>query len=92
MRRIFWVTLGASAGILAVRRLTSLANRWTPDGVARRAGGLGERLAEFWAVVQEAAAEREVELRDALGLDGRHDLVDAPGNPAGTAANVGDNR
>ncbi len=77
MRRVFWVTLGATAGVLVVRRFTQVANRWTPNGVAERAGGLGERLAVFWSQVQQAAGEREEELREALGLDGRHDAVDA---------------
>ncbi len=77
MRRIFWVTLGASAGVLVVRRLTAAANRYTPEAVARRASGLGDRLAAFSAEVRAGMAEREAELRDSLGLDGRHDQVDA---------------
>ncbi len=72
------MTLGASAGVLVVRRLTSAANRFTPDGVSRGLGGIGDRIAAFAAEVQAGMAEREVELRDALGLDGRHDAVDAP--------------
>jgi hypothetical protein len=72
------MTLGASAGVLVVRRLTSAANRFTPDGVSRGLGGIGDRIAAFAAEVQAGMAEREVELRGALGLDGRHDAVDAP--------------
>ena len=78
MRRLFWVTLGATAGVLVVRRLTAAAGRFTPEGVSRGLEGLGDRFAAFAADVQEAMAEREVELRAALGLDGRHDAVDAP--------------
>lgn len=78
MRRLFWVTLGATAGVLVVRRLTTAANRFTPEGVSRGLGGLGDRLAAFAAEVKTGMAEREVELRGALGLDGRHDAVDAP--------------
>lgn len=70
MRRLFWVALGASAGVLLVRRLTRVARAWTPEGLADRAGGAGERLAGFIADVSAAAAEREAELREALGVDG----------------------
>lgn len=74
MRRLFWVALGASAGVLVVRKLTRAANAWTPEGIASRAGGAGERISaavsDFFGAVSEAAAEREAELRAALGLAG----------------------
>ena len=69
MRRLFYVALGATAGVLIVRRVTAAANKWTPEGIATQAGGVGDRVAAWWAEVQHFAAEREVELRDALGLD-----------------------
>jgi hypothetical protein len=66
---LFYVALGASAGVLLVRRITAAANRWTPEGIAAQAGGAGDRLSLWWAEVQHHAAEREAELRDALGLN-----------------------
>jgi hypothetical protein len=69
VRRLFYVALGATAGVLLVRRLTDVANRWTPEGIAAQAGGAGERMSAWWADVQQFAAEREIELREALGLD-----------------------
>lgn len=69
MRRLFYVALGATAGVLIVRKLTAAANKWTPEGIAAQAGGAGERFAAWWAEVQAFAAERELELREALGLD-----------------------
>jgi hypothetical protein len=69
MRRLFYVALGATAGVLLVRRVTAVANKWTPQGVAAQAGGAGDRLAGLWAEVQQHAAEREAELREALGLE-----------------------
>ncbi len=65
---MFYLALGATVGVIAVRRATALANRWTPQGIAAQAGGLGETVAAWWADVHEFAAEREAELRDALGL------------------------
>jgi hypothetical protein len=69
VRRLFYVALGATAGVLLVRRITATANKWTPEGIAAQAGGVGDRVATWWAEVQHHAAEREVELREALGLD-----------------------
>ena len=73
MKRLFYVALGATAGVLIVRRVTAAANKWTPEGLATQAGGVGDRVAAWWAEVQHFAAEREVELRDALGLDTDHE-------------------
>ncbi len=80
-RRLIYISFGAVAGVLAVRRATQAAQRLTPAGVQQRLstgyGGLGERVRAFLDEVQIAAAEREHELRTLLGLDGTHDLVDA---------------
>ena len=69
MRRLFYVAFGATAGVLVVRRVSKAANKWTPEGIAAQAGGAGERIAEWWAEVKVLAAQREAELREALGLD-----------------------
>lgn len=66
---MFYVALGATAGVLLVRRLTEAANKWTPEGIATQAGGVGDKLSLWWAEVQHYAAQREAELREALGLD-----------------------
>ena len=80
-RRLFYVTLGAVAGVLLVRKLTSTAQRFTPAGVqqsiAGGLAGLADAVRDFTAEVRDAMAEREVELRDALGLDGSNDDIDA---------------
>lgn len=76
MRRVFWLAVGAGVGVFVVRRLGQAAGRLTIPGLAERAG-------TFWAQVRAAAAEREEELRAALGLDGGHDETDVrPGGPA----------
>ena len=69
MRRLFYVAFGATVGVIVVRRVSAAANRWTPEGLAAQAGGLGDQIAGWWAEVQHYAAEREAELREALGLD-----------------------
>ena len=92
-RRLFYVSLGAMAGVLVVRKLTSTAQRLTPAGVqesmAGALAGLAERLREFTELVREGMVEREAELRLSLGLDGSHDLVDTePGHTGGLEPDV----
>jgi hypothetical protein len=69
MKRLFYVAAGATIGVIAVRKASQAAQRFTPAGVARGAGGLGGRVAEWWQIVQEMSAVREAELREALGID-----------------------
>ena len=69
VRRLFWTALGASAGVLAMRKLASTAKAYTPEGVAQGLSGLGEGLRELAAAVRESMAERDAELRLALGID-----------------------
>ncbi|HEX3005515.1 MAG TPA: hypothetical protein VHO27_14970 [Angustibacter sp.] len=69
MRRVFWIALGATAGVLVVRKLTKTAESYTPEGMAKGLAGLGEGLREMAQVVREAMDERDAELRLALGVD-----------------------
>jgi Family of unknown function (DUF6167) len=73
MRRLFWISLGATVGILAVRKVQQTAESLSPSGVAGsvRSGlaGLTEAVKDFGDEVQVAMLERETELRVALGLD-----------------------
>jgi hypothetical protein len=78
---MFYLALGATVGILVVRKATSAAQRFTPAGMQSSLtgalGGLGEAIREFGANVREGMAEREYQLRTELGLDGSHDVVDS---------------
>lgn len=89
-RRLFYVALGATAGVLIVRKLTQAAQKVTPAGVqqsiAGSLAGLTDAIREFTAEVRDAMAEREVELRDALGLDGTNDDIDAHAFTPGTGS------
>ena len=68
MRRLFWVAVGATAGVYAVRKVQKTLHAYSPAGLADRAGGLGGSLKGFVDEVRTAMAEREADLRDALGL------------------------
>jgi len=80
-RRIFYIALGATVGVLVVRKASQAAARFTPAGVQQSMtgalGGLGEAIRDFGECVREGMAEREDQLRTELGLDGCHDVVDS---------------
>ena len=74
MRRLFWLALGATAGVLIVRKLSRAAEKLTPQGIVQSfTDGLNElavAVREFTADVREAMTDREAALREAAGLDG----------------------
>ena len=73
MRRLFWLTMGITIGVLVVRKMSQAAERLTPQSVVGQlADGLrdlGDAIADFGADVRAAAAGREEELRSGTGLD-----------------------
>ena len=81
MRRLFWVAVGAAAGIYAVRKVQKTLHAYSPAGLADRASGLsnslGDSLAGFVHEVRSGMVEREAELRDALGLSEESRLTPA---------------
>jgi hypothetical protein len=64
-RRLFYVTFGAVAGVLVVRQAAKAAAALSPGSMA---GSLVASLQDFMADVREFMAEREDELREALGI------------------------
>jgi hypothetical protein len=72
-RRLFYISLGATAGILVARKVTQTAQRYTPSGVSKGVlgalGGLGDAIRDFGADVRAGMAEREEQLTRELGLD-----------------------
>ena len=81
-RRLFYIALGATAGVLVFRKAGQVLQRYSPSGMsqglAAAVGGLGEAVREFGAEVRAGMAEREAELRAGLGIDG----VPLPGDQA----------
>lgn len=69
MRRLFWVALGATVGVLAVRKVNQTIEAYSPAGVGRSLTSVGDGLRELADVIREGMAEREAELRVALGVD-----------------------
>ena len=73
MRRLFWVALGATVGVLLVRKVSKVAQAYSPSGLAEGLSSglsdLGDGLREMAEAVREGMAQRETELRYALGID-----------------------
>jgi hypothetical protein len=69
MRRLFWVALGATAGVLIVRKIDQTVQAYTPEGMGRSLAGVADALRDAAQAVREGMAEREAELRLALGVD-----------------------
>ncbi len=80
MARLFWVALGAAAGVYAVRKVTKAAEAYTPAGVAHGLSDFADGLRELADAVREGMSEREEELKLALGIDAG--TVDAGDDPA----------
>ena len=73
-RRLFWLAMGITIGVLVVRKLTAMAARMTPRGLAESftygLSDLADAIRSFGADVRDAMAEREAELREGVGFDG----------------------
>jgi hypothetical protein len=74
MRRLFWLALGATVGVLVMRKLSRMAEKLTPRGMAGSLGDglaeLAEALRDFGGEVRAAMRARESELRAGVELDG----------------------
>lgn len=84
MSRLFWIAAGAAAGVLVVRKLQKTAEQLTPQGLARSftlaLEDLADAVRDFADEVRAGMSEREIELREALGLGETGDA----GNETGT--------
>ena len=92
VRRLFWVSLGASAGVLVFKQLTKAAQELTPAGIADRVSGSGGSLVDsvksFFEDVRDLAHDREDELNVALGLDAPPAADEAPSGSDGSSKNA----
>ncbi|CAM3214516.1 DUF6167 domain-containing protein [Nocardioides dubius] len=68
MRRGFWFAAGAGAGIYAMNRARRLRESLTVEGLRDRAQALSLGARMFRDEVAQAQVDKEVELRERLGL------------------------
>ncbi len=69
MARLFWIAVGAGAGVWAARKVKDKAYKYTPEGVADNVTGIGEAIKYFADEIRAGMAEREQELYRAIGAD-----------------------
>ncbi|WBQ08028.1 DUF6167 family protein [Kribbella sp. CA-293567] len=69
MKRILWLIIGVAVGVYAVTRLKKRAQQLAPDSLQQSAEKVASAIRHFGDEVRAGMAERETELRDALGID-----------------------
>ena len=69
MKRILWFIIGTAVGVYAVTRLKKRAQLLAPDSLQASAEKVAAAIRHFGDEVRAGMAERETELRDALGID-----------------------
>lgn len=88
IRRAFWFTTGAAAGVWATTKVNRKLRTLAPDSLAARAADAavdtGNRLRDFALDVRAGMAQREDELNDRLGLDATAEAGRHPALPAQT--------
>jgi hypothetical protein len=71
IKRLIWFLVGAAVAAFVIKKVRDYFRRATPEAIGQRlatqAGGLGESAAGFIDRARAAMAEREAELREALG-------------------------
>ena len=71
MKRLFWLALGVTVGVLVMRKLTSTAQQLSPRGMSASLQGLAEAVRDFADEVREGMSVRERELAEGTGIDGK---------------------
>lgn len=69
MKRILWLIIGILVGVYAVTRLKKRIQVLAPESLQQSAEKVASAIRHFGDEVRAGMEEREVELRDALGID-----------------------
>lgn len=69
IKRVFWMSVGVTIGVIAVRRLSDARNTLGPAGLSQAIGTAADALQNFADAFREGMNEREGELRTALGME-----------------------
>jgi hypothetical protein len=78
------MALGATVGVIVVRRVSRAAQAYTPEGIGRSLTAAVDSLRDLVDDVSTGMAEREQELRVALGVEpGTMDAEDPASAQAG---------
>ena len=69
MKRILWFVIGTVVGVYVVTRLKKRVQVLAPDSLQQSAEKVASAIRHFGDEVRAGMAERETELRDALGIE-----------------------
>lgn len=84
MTRGLWFVAGTAAGVYAVVKARRAAEAVTPDGLRDRLAGLTIGAQLFGEEVRTGMAEKEMDLRERLGL-APHGVLELPATREGTS-------
>jgi F0F1-type ATP synthase membrane subunit a len=69
VKRIVWFIIGTLVGVYLVTRLKRRAQALAPESLQASAEKMASAIRHFGDEVRAGMAERETELRDALGIE-----------------------
>lgn len=69
MKKIFWLGVGITIGVVAARKLAAAKGAIGPEGLNRAVGRAADAVHDFADALRDSMGERESDLRAALGLD-----------------------
>ncbi|WP_306303023.1 MULTISPECIES: hypothetical protein [Arthrobacter] len=76
IKRVFWMSIGITIGVIAVRRLSDARETLGPAGLNRAVGSATDAVHHFTDAFRDAMNQREGELRSALGLETTDTVAD----------------
>ncbi|MCC9069453.1 hypothetical protein [Arthrobacter cryoconiti] len=69
MKKIFWLGLGITVGVIAARKVAAAKGAIGPEGLNRAVGKMSDAVHDFADALRENMDQREGDLRLALGLE-----------------------
>ncbi|MBP2414394.1 hypothetical protein JOF48_003193 [Arthrobacter stackebrandtii] len=69
MKKIFWLGVGITIGVIAARKIAAAQGAIGPEGLNRAVGRAADAVHDFADALRENMNERETDLRLALGVD-----------------------
>jgi len=69
MKKIFWLGVGITIGVVAARKISAAKGALGPAGLNRAVGRMSDSVHDFADALRDSMDQRETDLRAALGLD-----------------------
>lgn len=69
MKKIFWLGVGITIGVVVARKLAAAKGALGPEGLNRAVGSMSDAVHDFSDALRDNMDQRETDLRAALGLD-----------------------